>query len=196
MLERFTNNDTELLKAMALGSQRAFDTLYHRYSKKVYVFALRILRSELLAEEVMQEVMLKVWLLGKETTDISNLEAYLRKIARNTSLNLLRRQEIERRAETILSSEWEEARYDTEEYVLLSDAKRVLEEAINLLPPQQQLAFRLCHQQGLKYHEAATEMGLSTQTVAVHVKLALRFVRTYVKKATDILAFLVILRLL
>ena len=188
-------DDRELLLQVAEGSERAFDTLYHRHSKKVYTFALRILRSELMAEEVMQETLLKVWRLGGETVNIDNLDGYLRTAARNTSLNLLRRQEIERRAAVALAADWQEGQHDTEERVLLNDAKRILEEAIQLLPPKQQEAFRLCHQQGLKYEEAAAAMGIASQTVAVHVKLALRFVRAYVKKATDILALLIILRL-
>src|SRR5690606_7253025 len=92
--------------------------------------------------------------------------------------------------------DWQEGQHDTEERVLLNDAKRILEEAIQLLPPKQQEAFRLCHQQGLKYEEAAAAMGIASQTVAVHVKLALRFVLAYVKKATDILSMLIILKLI
>jgi len=188
-------DDRDLLLQLAAGNERAFDTLYHRYNKKVYTFALRILRSEVLAEEVMQETLLKLWLLGQRTANITSLNGYMRTTARNASLNLLRRQEIERRAEITLSADWQEEYRDTEERVLLNDAKRILEEAVLLLPPKQQQAFRLCHQQGLKHEEAAAAMSIAPQTVAVHVKLALRFVRAYVKEATDVLALLVILRL-
>lgn len=185
----------ELLTQIASGNERAFDVLYHRYSKKVYAFALRILRSEVLAEEVTQETLLKLWLLGDGTANISNLSAYMRTAARNASLNLLRRQELERRAELLLSVEQQEAHHDTEERVLLNEVKDILEDAVKLLPPQQQEAFRLCHLQGMSYKEAAVVMELAPQTVAVHIKLALRFVRAYMRKATDILALLVLFRL-
>lgn len=187
--------DRDLLLQVAAGNERAFDALYNRYSKKVYIFALRILRSEVLAEEVMQEVLLKLWLLGRESANITNLNGYMRTAARNTSLNLLRRQEIERRTELILAVDLNESHHDTEERVLLNEARDILESAVGLLPPKQQEAFRLCHMRGLEYKEAAEVMGIAPQTVAVHVKLALRFVRSYIKKATDILALLVILRL-
>ncbi len=190
-----SSEDRDLLRQVAEGNERAFDELYHRYSKKVYVFAMRILRSEILAEEVMQETLLKVWLMSEGTIEINNLESYIRTAARNASLNLLRRQEIERRAELALATDWQEGHWDTEERVLLNEARHILEEAIRLLPPKQQEAFRLCHQQGLKYAEAANAMDIAPQTVAVHVKLALRFVRSYVKNATDLLAVLVVLRL-
>lgn len=187
-------DDQDLLFQVANGNERAFDALYHRYSKIVYSFAFRILRSEELAEEVMQETLLKLWMLGRDSSNINNLNSFMRQAARNASLNMLRRQEIERRALFTLSLDKEEIHHDTEERVLLNEAKEILEDAVSLLPPKQQEAFRLCHMLGLTYKEAAERMGLAPQTVAVHVKLALRFVRSYLTKATDILVLLILLR--
>lgn len=186
--------DQNLLIQVAKGNERAFDVLYSRYSKIVYSFAFRILRSEELAEEVMQETLLKLWMLGEESANIENLIGYMRTAARNASLNLLRRQEIERRALNNLSAGQEDVHRETEERVLLNEAQVMLEDAVNLLPPKQQEAFRLCHMSGLTYKEAAKRMGIAPQTVAVHVKLALRFVRAYLKKATDLLVLLILLR--
>ncbi|WP_353128422.1 RNA polymerase sigma factor [Parapedobacter pyrenivorans] len=188
-------DERDLLLQVAAGNERAFDALYRLYSGKVYAFAFRILRSEVLAEEVVQETLLKLWLSGRETANIANLNGYMRTVARNASLNLLRRQEIERRAEQSLAADLQEGHHDTEERVLFNEAKEMLEDAVGLLPPKQQEAFRLCHMQGLGYKEAADLMGISPQTVAVHMKLALRFVRSYLEKATNILAILVALRL-
>lgn len=188
-------DERDLLLQVAAGNERAFDALYRLYSGKVYAFAFRILRSEVLAEEVVQETLLKLWLSGRETANIANLNGYMRTVARNASLNLLRRQEIERRAEQSLAADLQEGHHDTEERVLFNEAKEMLEDAVGLLPPKQQEAFRLCHMQGLGYKEAADLMGISPQTVAVHMKLALRFVRSYLEKATNILAILIALRL-
>ena len=190
------NTDIDLLRLSAQKDESAFTLLYKKYSPIVYTFALRILENEILAEEIMHEIMLKIWQIGEKANDIENLEAYLRVTARNASLNLLRRQEIERRAKYDQINKWTEEHQDTEERVLLNDAKRILDEAILLLPPQQQQVFRLCHLQNLKYEEAAKEMGLSPLTVATHMKLALRFVRAYMKKSIDIFAILLILKLI
>ncbi len=188
-------DDRELLKRVAGGDERAFDLIYHAYSKKVYLFAFKVLRSNTLAEEVVQEVMLKIWRMGSELPKINNLEAYLRTSSRNVSLNVLRRQEVESRANNYLRSHWDEEHNDTEELVLLNDTRKILDDGIALLPLQQREVYKLCHQQGLKYEEVAQKLNLAPSTVATHMKLALRFLRVYLQNHTDLAALLIIFKL-
>lgn len=188
-------NERELLIQVAEGNERAFEHIYHAYAKKVYAFALKTLRSNLLAEEVVQEVMLKIWRMGNELKRINHLESYIRTTARNISLNVLRRQEVVNRADQRLRNIWEEEHNETEELVILNDTKKVLEDAIALLPPQQREVYKLCHQQGLKYEEAAQRLKLSPATVATHMKLALRFLRTYIQNNTDLAVLIIIFKL-
>ncbi len=187
--------DHELLERVARGDERAFDLIYHAYSKKVYLFALKTLQSETLAEEVVQEVMLKVWKMGEELLKINSLEAYLRTVSRNISLNVLRRQEVESRADQLMAVNWTESHNDTEEQVLLNDTRKILNDAINLLPEQQREVYKLCRQQGLKYDEVAQQLNLAPSTVATHMKLALRFLRVYLQKNTDLAVLLIIFKL-
>lgn len=188
-------DDRELLKQIAAGSARAFELIYHRYSKKIYLFALKTLRAEAAAEEVLQEVMLKIWKMGPALTEIENLEQYLRTSARNNALNLLRRQEIESRANEKMGRTWSEENNDTEEQVILNDTRRILDRALAQLPPQQREVYRLCHQQGLKYEEAAKQLNLAPSTVATHMKLALKFLREQLKKHSDLAILLIVFKL-
>jgi RNA polymerase sigma-70 factor (family 1) len=189
-------DDRELLLKVAEGDERAFDLIYHTYAKKVYLFAFKTLRSPILAEEVVQEVMLKIWRMGAELIKINTLEPYLRTVARNIALNLLRRQEVERRADQYLLSDWDEEHNETEEHVFLNDTRKILDDGIALLPAQQREVYKLCHQQGLKYDEVAEKLNLAPSTVATHMKLALRFLRTYLQNHTDLAALLIIFKLL
>lgn len=74
----------------------------------------------------MQETLLKLWMLGEESANIENFNGYMRTAARNASLNLLRRQEIERRALNNLSAGQEDVHRETEERVLLNEAQVML----------------------------------------------------------------------
>ena len=188
-------DDQGLLKRVARGDERAFEIIYHKYSRKIYFFSLKTLKSPTLAEEVVQEVMLKLWRMGTLLTGINHLERYLKTASRNTSLNLLRRQEIERRSNELVGISWEEANNETEELLLLNDTRRILNEAIAILPPQQQEVYRLCHQQGLKYEEVAKKLNLAPTTVATHMKLALRFLRSYLQKHTDVTIMAILFKL-
>jgi RNA polymerase sigma-70 factor (ECF subfamily) len=116
-------------------------------------------------------------------------------VARNLAIDLLRRKELAYKAEKDLGAGWNESHNDTEEQVLLNDTRKVLEAAIELLPEQQRLVYKLCHQEGLKYHEVAKKLNLSTHTVQSYMKLALRFLRNYISSHTDVAVILIIFKL-
>src|SRR5690606_22376433 len=65
------------------------------------------------------------------------------------------------------------------------ETRQLLEDGLDLLPPQQQRVYRLCHQQGLKYEEVACLLDIAPGTVQSHMKLALRFLRNYLKQHID-----------
>jgi RNA polymerase sigma-70 factor (family 1) len=189
-------NEKELLRKVTMGDERAFKVLYDHYRGLVYPKALYLLKSELLAEEVLQEVMLKLWKTANKLSKDSNLAAYLTTLTRNQSFTQLKRKALEAKTDTELGRGWTERDNATEEEILLADTKQVLSDGIALLPPQQKLVYELCHVEGMKYEEAAQKMNLSVETVRGYMKLALRFLRTYLKTHTDVAAILVIFKLL
>lgn len=189
------NTDSKLLDRMGVGDQDAFIIIYNRYHERVYTFSLWYLKYEVEAEEVVQEVFLKLWQLGTEAAKINNLESFLRTLTRNRSLDMLRKRASEAKADTVLAINWQENHNDTEDQILLNDTKKVLQQAIDLLPKQQRLVYELCGQQGLKNDEVAEQLNLSPLTVRTHMKLALKFLRTYMVRNTDLAVALIILRL-
>jgi len=193
-LDDFTGDN--LLRLLREGDRDAFREAYNLYRNKVYSVALKILREKEDAEEVMQEVMLKLWLSAGSLKVDSNLEAWLKTITRNLSYNVLRRQALEAKTAVNRGADWRDFSNETEEHVLLNETKKVLYDAIEKLPPQQKLVYQLCHQQGLKYEEAARELNLSASTVQSYMKLAIRSVRSYVTFHSDLPVALIILGLL
>jgi RNA polymerase sigma-70 factor (family 1) len=188
--------DEQILPLLRGGDHDAFGEVYDRYQNKVFSVALRILRQELDAEEVMQEVMLKLWLSARSLNEDTNLDAYLKTITRNLSYNVLRRQTLEAKAAIARGLDWRDFSNETEEQLLLRETRKVLQDAINRLPPQQKAVYQLCRQEGLKYEEVAKQMNLSAHTVQGYMKLAIRSVRSYVALHTDVAAILVIFGLL
>lgn len=189
-------DEKELLAKMAVGDERAFRIIYDKYNNRVYTYALQLLHSKTEAEEMTQEVFLKLWLMSENSLAVSNLEAYLYTVTKHRSLNVLRRMILEGKVEKSLGETWREDNNDTEEEVLMKDVRNVLNAAIDLLPQQQKQVYLLCQQEGLKYDEAAERLNLSSLTVKTHMQRALKSVRTYVKAHTDIVIALVILKLL
>lgn len=187
--------EAELLGKIATGDQDAFKLIYNQYHQSVYTFSIWYLKSEVDAEEMTQEVFLKLWQLGPEAINIQNLNSYLKILTRNRSLDMLRKRSREAKADLNIAVNWQENHNETEEQILLNDTKKVLNEAIDLLPQQQKLVYQLCRQQGLKNDEVARQLNLSPLTVRTHMKLALKFLRSYIVQNTDIAITIIILRL-
>lgn len=189
-------SDQELLRKISKGDHHAFRLVYEHYRKKVFSVALQILKSHDLAEEVMQETMLKLWQVAGTLAEDTVLDAYLRTLTRNRSFNVLRRRVLEAKIALEMGRDWTELHDETAEKILLDDTRKVLEAAIDQLPAQQKLVYQLCQQQGLTYEQAAVRLNLSTLTVQSYMKLALRFVRKYVSQHTDIAALLIIFKMM
>ncbi|QEC78870.1 RNA polymerase sigma-70 factor [Mucilaginibacter ginsenosidivorax] len=193
--DRNLSLERELLLKIALKDEQAFTVIYERYVKKIYTFSFRLLNSKQLAEEVVQECFLKIWLLGDSLNSILNIEAYLVTLSRNKSLDVLRLQQREMKSDLQEGKNWIEGHNDTEEAILLNDTRNLLQTAIDQLPPQQKRVYQLCQQEGLKYEEAAKKLNLSPLTVKKHMQLALRFVRTYVATNSKIAIALILLKI-
>ncbi len=189
------HNETELLAKVAGGDQRAFRIIYEYYGGKTYLFAMRILNSDVLAEEVMQLTMLKLWQLGEELKEINNLDAYLNTITRNTCYNVIRRRKLEHQANEYIRLNYSDVDNDTEELIKLNETKKVLQDAIDALPQYHRAVYQLCHQEGLKYEEAAERLNLSKSTVQTYMKLSLRFLRNHLAKNGDIGVLIIIFKL-
>ncbi|HEY9045348.1 MAG TPA: RNA polymerase sigma-70 factor [Ohtaekwangia sp.] len=169
----------DLLYQASQGDQLAFRRLFHVYSPKVYSFALRLTHSGTLAEEVVQDIFLKLWLF-KETLDaIQNFEAYLFTLTRNHTFNQLKRIAIETNAINKLEKELTEAHHETEETILYRESQHILNQVVSNLPPQQKLVYGMCHQEGLKYEEVAQRLNISRLTVKTHMQQALRTIKAH-----------------
>jgi len=188
-------DESELLVKIAGRDQRAFKMIYDHYRPLVYSFALKYLKSAEQSEEVVQEVFLKIWRLQDQLLTIHTLDSYILTMTRNRSFDFLRRMKLEFVHMEPLSFHIDHSSNDTEEGILLRDTKRVLDAGIALLPPQQRLVYTLCHIEGKKHEDVASELQLSPETVKRHMKLALKFLRSYLGKHTDISAILIILKL-
>jgi len=179
------SDETYLLTLIASGDEGAFRTIYERYRHMVFAYAYKICSHQQSAEDILLTVFLKIW-QHPDASSIANLRAYLQTITRNATFNVLRDNEIEARAYRAISQTKTEEHNDTEEIILAADVKKIIDNAISLLPPQQKLVYTLSKEEGLGYDEIAEKLSLSVSTVKTHLKLALRFLREYLKQHPDI----------
>lgn len=178
-------DDETLLANMGKGDKSAFSALYNRYRHKVYAYAIRIIKSNELAEDILHELFLKLW-LNKSAAAIGNLDAYLQVAARNLALNVLRKQKLEDLYKQHVRNDEQVYIADTTaEHVHGRETASLIDTAKKMLPPQQRMVYELCKEKGLKYEEVADQLAISKLTVKTHMQLALRSLKAYLAVHTN-----------
>lgn len=173
-----TKDIKNLLDQLSKNDEQAFRQLFHLYSNRVYSFVLRLTRSRVIAEEMVQEVFLKIWINRSSVSAIDNFSSYLFIVTKNLALNVLKRRSMEEKAKVILGRELVRKHDDTEETVIYRDYEQFLKETIDHLPPQQRLVYSMCRQEGLQYEEVAHRLKISPLTVKTHMHQALKTIKT------------------
>lgn len=166
-----------LLSRLAEGDQEAFRVLYDRHRDKLFFYVYKITHSQQAAEDVLQEVFVKIWLDRERLTGIQNFSAWLFRMVKNRTINALRRQTHENRILSEIGTHQLEASNQTDEIMDYNETAQVLQVAIQQLPPQQQLVYRLQREQGLKNEEIALQLNISPLTVKKHISQAARSIR-------------------
>ncbi|WP_256001926.1 RNA polymerase sigma factor [Pedobacter deserti] len=181
-----------MLAQIAQGDQRAFAALFKHYHRFLYSFSLRITSSEESASEVVQDVFLKIWLNRERLAEVQSFGAYLNRMVRNHSLNVVRKELQVARTTGEFGRSFDERDDSTTLQLEYNEVSNLLNEAIAGLSPQQRQVYQLCHQQGLKYAEAAEKMNISPQTVNAYMKDALKKIRMHFKKHATVYPLLIL----
>lgn len=172
--------EKELLERIANGDRQAFTTMFKHYHKYVYTAGRKLTHSSEMAEEVVQDIFLKIWLNREKLGDLQNFAAYLNRLVRNYSLNLLR--QMAQHAKSVEILQRSEVDESTLEVLNHRETLKILDEALQALSPQQRKAYELCHLDGMRYSEAASAMNVSAETVHTHMKQALRKIRVHFRR--------------
>lgn len=175
------HNEKALLAQILQGDETAFRIVFDHYRDAIYSFALKVVQHEVIAEEIVQDVFVKIWMNRNGLSAVRNFADFLFIITRNHTLNCLRRLAKEKKHTIAATSELPTEAISAEATVLQRDYDRVLQQAIDRLPPQQKLVFTLSRLQGLSREEIAAQLNISTGTVKTHMKQATRSIRVYFK---------------
>jgi len=164
-----------LLREAAGGSESAFTELFHYYKDKLYSFLLRLTESPEMAEDVIQDIFLKLWKSRAGLTGIDNFGSYIFRMAQNQCLTHFKR--VARETLILAELQREATVPDTENTEALRAMQQKLEAVVAQLPPQQRLIYTLSREQGLKHEEIARRLAISPSTVKNHMIQALSSIR-------------------
>lgn len=166
---------TELLILLQKGDRVAFYLIYERYSKRLYGFVLRFLKQKEDAEEIVQEVFIKIWESKNKIDVFASFESFIFTIAYNATISLLRKRITENKyLEHLKSIQFENDPEIIEEihYRQLNEKVQIL---LDKLTPRQKEIFLLSREEGLSHNEIAEKLNISVLTVKKHISNTLSF---------------------
>lgn len=181
MSETLHNEEKELFARIALSDEPAFRELYYLYGRLLFPFLLRLTGTEDTADEIIQEVFLRIWLHRDRLADVDNPRAWTFRIASNLAHTWLRRKVLAEKAARETRQPGTED--STEDFVSTNAIRAIVLQTIAAMPPQRQLIYRLHRDQGRKIGEIAAELDISTSTVKNTLAAALRVIRAALQRA-------------
>lgn len=180
---RRAEEDAALVAALASDEVGALEQLYDRYSALVFSVALRVLHDHALAEDVTQEVFLRIWRQPASFDPArGRFISWISSVARNRALDEQRRMSRRRRAEDqdedpILRLPAEGRGDDPAHETVLADERRRVHEAMRDLPEAQRRVIELAYFGGLTQTEIAERTGDPLGTIKTRVRLGMRKLR-------------------
>jgi RNA polymerase sigma-70 factor (ECF subfamily) len=187
--QRELMNERYLLDQLKQGNKEAFSLLFSAYYKNLVLFGGNFLPDRYTCEDIVQSVFLKLWRDRKVLVIESSLKSYLLNSIRNSCLDEIRHRNVMTEHESYMYASGVLYDWDTENYVLYSDLRKHLDEALKQLPETYRKAFELNRFEGLKYREIAQKLKVSERTVEVRIGKAIELLRKYLQ---DFLAWLIL----
>jgi RNA polymerase sigma-70 factor (family 1) len=181
----------DLLQKIALNDdQQAFKTLYFHYYKKLYSLASFYLKSPEATEEVVNDTFISIWSRRALLTGINDFTCYIYITVKNKSLNFLkqRNSSVHLNIDDI-TADIEDVTLNIEDQLIVADFQLLIETAVNKLPAQCRLVFKMIKEDGLPHKEVAELLNLSVRTIEYHMSIALKKLSeslNYIKNTSQI----------
>ena len=175
-------DDEALMRLVSNAQELAMSELYDRYSRLVYSVAYNTLRSDTLAEEIAQEVFIRVWEKAHTyQAEQGRVATWLASITRNRSIDLIRRNQVRPEGHRV---DWAEAispdlpdSIDVEKQVEVAQQQKQVRAALAQLPEEQRHTLALAYFQGLSHSEIAQTLNEPLGTVKTRIRLAMQKLR-------------------
>ncbi len=168
---------TRYLTAMKRGDRSAFEFIYHAFAPKLLAFTGKLVPNPVEAEEVVQEVFVKLWERKHFLDPEQGLDGYLFRMAKNLVYNKARHLVHELAYIKYLTGHIRPGENATEEQIDYQELNYLLEEAYTTLPPTRKRVFVMSRIEGLSNSEIATRLQTSNSNIENHINKALQDIR-------------------
>lgn len=171
--------DKELFARIVDGDQSAFTAIYEKYTGPLFFYALKLLKSEILAEELIQEIFMHLWAKRQSLGAIENPGGFLNRMTLHKAIDWIRHHQLDLKVQYYISTSTNAAANTTEEEIDFKTIERLIDTAVQHLSPQRSAVYKLKYEQKLSYEEISNELKISKHTVRNHLSKAFEAIRLY-----------------
>ena len=184
------NEINEIWLEVKKGSEKAFYTLYTLLFSGLVGYVRQIVKDALIAEELAQDVFIKIWYSRDSINIIGSVQAYIYKMAHHAAINKLQHIATSKNRvnRTVSEEEWQFIRdtYQMDDNIIENierdDTDKLIRQVIDLLPEKCREVFTLSRFEYMSNNEIAQKMGISVHTVRSHIYHALEIIRENLEK--------------
>jgi RNA polymerase sigma-70 factor (family 1) len=164
-------------RSFGILSEEEFAEIYQVFWKKLYCTANNLLRDKTLAQEIVQDVFVKLWLNRNEIRQVENAQSYLLRALRNKIYDHYDNVACRKKHYKIALENFSEERNDVDDIIAFNEGMSLIGEELKKMPKKTQTVFRLSKFQKYSNDEIAVKTQLSSKAVEYHITQAIKKLR-------------------
>ncbi|MDR2283666.1 MAG: sigma-70 family RNA polymerase sigma factor [Sphingobacterium sp.] len=176
------DSELEYLHRLKEGDQQAFIHFYDTFKLPIYRKLLKMVRIPGIAEELTQDVFVKIWDKRALIDPEQSFRSYLYRIAQHILYDFYRKIARDERLQDEIRLLVLNEHTPTDDWLFLKETQNILDQAISSLPEQQRQIYTRCKIDGKSYKEVALELGISVHTISTHMTRASKKIQDFITK--------------
>lgn len=172
-------NEQQVLIRLSNHDQQAFTIIYNAYAKKLFRYAVKIIKSTEIAEDTVHDIFVKLWDNAPALKIETSIQAYLYKATYHYLMNLIKHNAVQGRFVDKVMTSAAQFSHCTEESILYKETLHQAQHAIDHLPPQRKLIFEMKRNQGMSQKQIALELNIADSTVNNQIVKALKTIKEH-----------------
>ena len=186
MTDNNIHTEKLLIEELKNGNSKAFRKLFDYYRNDLYKFSLSMVCSKDYAEEIVQDVFMKVWVKRETLNTEMSFKAYLFTITRNKNIKFLKKAANDRKLREEIFYKKQKFANSIDIYVREAELESIKKEALDKLSPRRREIFEMSRNENKSYEEIAAELGVSISTVRNQMSKSLEILRDFILKNKEI----------
>ncbi|GAB3906742.1 RNA polymerase sigma-70 factor [Mucilaginibacter boryungensis] len=169
-----SSDENELLKMLSNGSQEAFALIYNKYSEKLLMYVGKVIKDEVAAQDIVQDLFITVWQRRLEMEKVESLGAYLTTSARYKAFTYIRNNLYKQNFAASISAYLESYDNSLQETLQARELETLIDQEIERLPERMRAVYIMSRKEHFSHKEIAEKLNIADTTVKKQIGKVLK----------------------